>query len=173
MDMNTADAALQDPWDAFDEIVVIGSAVAGAPVATILDAEELDRFARGDVLRALRSVPGLQLGEEEGFGLRPNIGIRGTGSERSSKVALYEDGVPIAPAPYAAPAAYYFPTTTRIAAVEVAKGPAAIRYGPQTTAGAIHLFSTPLPERSAGLLRASFGTNDRRTVHPWTVPGGR
>ena len=172
MDMNTADAALQDPWDAFDEIVVIGSAVAGAPIATILDAEELDRFARGDVLRALRSVPGLQLGEEEGFGLRPNIGIRGTGSERSSKVALYEDGVPIAPAPYAAPAAYYFPTTTRIAAVEVAKGPAAIRYGPQTTAGAIHLFSTPLPEQGAGLLRASFGTNDRRTVHGWTGTRG-
>ncbi len=167
MDTNTEAVEAQDPWNAFDEIVVIGSAMAGAPVATVLSPEELDRFARGDVLRALRAVPGVQLGEAEGFGLRPNIGIRGSGSERSGKVAIYEDGVPIAPAPYAAPAAYYFPTTTRIAAIEIAKGPAAIRYGPQTTAGAVHLFSTPIPDATSGSVRASYGTNDRRTVHGW------
>ncbi|WP_051881331.1 TonB-dependent receptor family protein [Parvularcula oceani] len=162
-----SDAAIQDTFNGLDEIVVVGTARAGAAPATILTSDDLDLFDSADVLRTLRAVPGLQLGEEEGFGLRPNIGIRGSGSERSAKIALMEDGVPIAPAPYAAPAAYYFPTTARIAAVEVAKGPAAIQYGPQTTGGALHLFSTPLPEGPQAYLAASFGSYGRMIDHGW------
>ena len=54
--------------------------------------------------------------------------------------------MPIAPAPYAAPAAYYFPRIPRMSAVEVSKGPAAIKYGPQTVAGAISMLSEPIPD---------------------------
>jgi Fe(3+) dicitrate transport protein len=56
-----------------------------------------------------------------------------------------EDGVPIAPAPYSAPSAYYFPRLQRMSAIEVSKGPAAIKYGPQTVAGAVGLFSSAMP----------------------------
>ena len=121
-----------------------------------LDEEALETFSYSDVNRTLRQTPGVYLQEEEGFGLRPNIGIRGSGNDRNSRITVMEDGVLIAPAPYAAPAAYYFPRMARITGVELAKGPAAIMYGPLTTGGALNLFSTPIPEREEGDASARF-----------------
>ena len=84
--------------------------------------------------------------EEDGFGLRPNIGIRAANAGRVSKVTLLEDGVMMAPAPYSNPV--HFPTTMRMASVEVLKGATLLRYGPQTTGGVLKLASTPIPEQS-------------------------
>ena len=119
--------------------------------AHLIGHEELQAFLQADVMRVLRTVPGVYVQEEEGFGLRPNIGIRGSGLDRSSRIALLEDGVLIAPAPYSAPAAYYFPTQRRIHAIEVLKGPAAISVGPRTIGGAVNLISTPIPDAPDGV----------------------
>lgn len=130
-------------------VIITGSEAQARDVAgsaTYLDQEALEAFAYSDVNRILRQVPGVTLQEEDGFGLRPNVGIRGSGSDRASRIAVMEDGVLIAPAPYAAPAAYYFPRMARMSGVEVVKGPAAIKYGPLTTGGALQFFSTPVPE---------------------------
>jgi Fe(3+) dicitrate transport protein len=119
-----------------------------------LDAQKL---AFNNVHEILRQVPGVNIQDEEGYGLRPNIGLRGAGAERSSKVTLMEDGVLIAPAPYSAPAAYYMPNVGRMDGVEVRKGASQIRYGPQTLGGAINFLSSPIPERSSWLLDLSGG----------------
>jgi Fe(3+) dicitrate transport protein len=125
----------------------IDAARVGGSVA-FLDSTLLAKHSFSDVNRVLRQVPGLNIVEEEGFGIRPSIGIRGSGTDRNTKIAVMEDAVPIAPAPYAAPAAYYFPRIPRMSAVEVSKGPAAIKYGPQTVAGAISMLSAPIPDET-------------------------
>ncbi|HET6603543.1 MAG TPA: TonB-dependent receptor [Xanthomonadaceae bacterium] len=153
-----------------DRLNVIGSAekaeeIAGS--AEYLDAEQLEQFNYADVHRVLRQVPGVYLVDEEGFGLRPNIGIRGSGTDRNSRITVMEDGVLIAPAPYAAPAAYYFPTMARMSAVEVRKGSSAIVAGPRTTGGALNLISTPIPSGPAGLLDLAVGSHDTVLGHAW------
>lgn len=141
-------ALAQDDLQEIDTVTIIGKRADAADVpgsAHVVDSEELAEFAQSDILRVLRTVPGVYIQEEEGFGLRPNIGIRGSGLDRSARIALLEDNVLIAPAPYASPSAYYFPTQRRMSAIEVLKGPASITVGPRTTGGALNMVSTPLP----------------------------
>jgi Fe(3+) dicitrate transport protein len=151
-----------------DTVTIIGRRgdVADVPgSAHVVDSEELAEFVQSDILRVLRTVPGVYVQEEEGFGLRPNIGIRGSGLDRSARIALLEDGILIAPAPYAAPSAYYFPTQRRMTSLEVLKGPAAVIIGPRTTGGAINMISTPIPEITSGKLDVRWGDHNTRDAH--------
>ena len=90
------------------------------------------------VSEALRKVPGLHVREEEGLGLRPNIGIRGLNPNRASAVLLLEDGVPMTIAPYGDNAAYYHPPVNRFSRIEVLKGSGQILFGPRTIGGVIN-----------------------------------
>ena len=113
----------------------------------------------------LARIPGVQLQEEDGFGLRPNIGLRASGAERSSKITIMEDGVLSAPAPYAAPSAYYFPTIGRMQGVEVMKGASQIIYGPYTTGGVINLISAAIPNEFRGKVAMGAGSFGARNLH--------
>ena len=136
--------------------------------AYYISPQEIKKFNYTDINRTLRSVPGVNVYEEDGFGLRPNISLRGTSPERSSKITLMEDGVLIAPAPYAAPAAYYFPAIGRMDAVEVIKGAGSVRYGPRTIGGAINFRSTPIPTESlAGEASGQLGSRGYYQGHGW------
>ncbi len=125
---------------------------------SLIDEETLEATEYDDPHAILAEVPGVYARTEDGYGLRPNIGIRGVSSERSQKLTLMEDGILFAPAPYSAPAAYYFPMMTRMIGLEVLKGPAAIMYGPNTIGGAIDLQTRRVPRDFEGALDLSLGT---------------
>ena len=132
--------------------------------AYFLSPQDLQQFGYTDMNKVIRAVPGVSIVEEDGFGLRPNISIRGTSPERSSKITLMEDGVLIAPAPYSASSAYYFPTIGRIEDVEVLKGSSQIQYGPYTTGGAINMVSKQIPNDFSGDVRFTYGNYNSKST---------
>ena len=162
----------KDSIESLNAVIITTDAIIGskfnaknkAGSTYFISPKELKTFNYDDVSRILRTVPGLTIQEEDGFGLRPNIGMRGTSPNRSEKITLMEDGVLIAPAPYSAPAAYYFPTVSRMQSFEILKGGSQIQYGPYTTGGAINMVSTQIPRRFSGRVTASIGSfNTKKT----------
>jgi Fe(3+) dicitrate transport protein len=153
-----------------DPFTVIGSKerVFDLPGSGIyFDAEDLDRFKYTNINNILLQAPGVTVREEDGFGLFPNISIRGVDTNRSGKVTLMEDGVLSVPAPYSAPSAYYSPTAGRMSGIEVLKGSSQIQYGPHTTGGVINYISTPIPESTQGFIEGSFGNYGSLNGHLW------
>lgn len=133
--------------------------------AYYISPEEIRRLGYTDINRMLKAVPGVNMYEEDGFGLRPNISLRGTKAERSERISIMEDGVLAAPVPYSAPAAYYFPNVARMEAIEVLKGSSQVQYGPFTTGGAINLVSTPIPNSFSGKANISYGSKNTFKSH--------
>jgi Fe(3+) dicitrate transport protein len=112
--------------------------------ADVIEEVDLEAARVFTVNEALRKVSGINVRDEEGFGLRPNIGVRGLNPTRSTKITLLEDGIPLSYAPYGDNASYYHPPVDRYERIEVLKGAGQIAYGPQTI-GAVINYITPVP----------------------------
>ena len=150
------------------EISIVGTRFARTPgSAHVLNAKQLERTEYDDAGKILQQVPGVYVRMEDGVGLRPNIGIRGANPDRSKKLTLMEDGILFGPAPYSAPAAYYFPLMTRMTSVRVIKGPSAVAYGPQTVGGAVDFISRPIPTRTSGGLDVGYGEYGYQKMDGW------
>jgi Fe(3+) dicitrate transport protein len=147
------------------EITVLGSrerlkAIAGA--GSLLDAETLQRSRVLTVNEALRKMPGVVARDEEGLGLRPNIGIRGLNPTRSTKVLLLEDGLPLTFAPYGDNASYFHPPIERFERIELLKGASQIAFGPQTIGGVINYITRRAPDDFSGALEFRGGNRGLR-----------
>ena len=93
----------------------------------------------------LKQVSGIHINEEDGMGLRMNLGVRGLDPDRSRTIHVMEDGVPMALAPYGEPEMYYTPAIERISDIEVLKGSGSIVFGPQTIGGVINYITFDPP----------------------------
>lgn len=155
---------------ALEEFEVIGSkenvfTTSGSGI--YVGEEMIDALQLDDINRILRKVPGIYIREEEGYGLFPNLSLRGVDTTRSGKLTVMEDGVLMAPATYSAPSAYYTPSAGRMSGIEILKGSSQIRYGPHNTGGTINYLSSPIPkEERAGLFRLVYGSDQEvRLTH--------
>jgi Fe(3+) dicitrate transport protein len=125
---------------------------------TYLDQNELVLLKPVTGNEVFRRVPGLNVVDEEGAGLRVNIGIRGLDPDRSRSILMMEDGIPVALNPYGEPEMYYTPAMDRMSGVEVLKGSGQILYGPQTVGGVINYITADPPEKEEIRFRAQGGS---------------
>jgi Fe(3+) dicitrate transport protein len=121
-----------------------GAHQTAAGAAAALDAIQLRSAHVTSTTEALRKLPGVHVRDEEGFGIRPNIGVRGLNPTRSTKVLLLEDGAPASFAPYGDNASYYHAPIERYERIEVLTGVEMLRFGPQSV-GAVINYLTPNP----------------------------
>lgn len=161
------------PRPAAEEVVVRASSIVDTPEVLrripgsveIVDRRALDASRVFTANEALRKVTGVFAREEEGFGLRPNIGIRGLNPTRSTKVLLLEDGIPFTYAPYGDNASYYHPPVDRFESIEVIKGSGQILYGPMTIGGVINYITPNPPQRPSGSITLTGGNRDYLNGH--------
>ncbi len=144
------------------EIIVVGTRTdllhtpgSGATIET----EDLERARILTVNEALRQVAGVFPRDEEGLGLRPNIGIRGLSPTRSSKTLLLEDGLPLTYGVYGDNATYSHPPIRRFERIEILKGSGQIRFGPQTVGGVVNYITPSAPSVFEASVLAAGGSN--------------
>jgi Fe(3+) dicitrate transport protein len=136
--------------------------------AHFISDDEMKEMGYTDAERVLRRIPGVYSQTEDGYGLRTNIGMRGTSALRTTKINVLEDGVPQGPAIYSNGSMYFFPDVGRMEGVEVLKGPAAIGNGPRTTAGTINFLSRSIPTVGAeGHYSATLGVDGFSRNHTY------
>ncbi|MEY3194926.1 MAG: hypothetical protein RIQ78_1023, partial [Bacteroidota bacterium] len=135
--------------------------------AFYLPTEQLMRMAPFSGNEVLKQIPGVHVADEEGLGLRANIGIRGLDPDRSTSVLILEDGIPVQLNPYGEPELYYTPSMDRMSAIEMVKGSGQIMFGPRTIGGVINYITADPPAQpetkvalrggSGGFLAAQLG----------------
>ncbi|MGH9839434.1 MAG: TonB-dependent receptor domain-containing protein [Blastocatellia bacterium] len=140
------------PGSLAENVSVVTAEIAASPEelqripgsVEVLDRQTLEIARPFNFNEALRKFTGVYVRDEEGFGLRPSIGIRGLDPNRSAKVLLLEDGVPLGMAPYGDTDAYYHPPIERYNGIEILKGSGQIAHGPNTLGGLLN-YITPNP----------------------------
>ncbi|MCU0728722.1 MAG: TonB-dependent receptor, partial [Sphingopyxis sp.] len=80
------------------------------------------------------------------------------------KVLLLEDGVPFGFAPYGDNAAYFHPPLSRFTSIEVLRGAAQIRFGPQTIGGVVNYITPDAPDTFEGRASAALGNQGYREL---------
>lgn len=145
------------------DVLVVGSRIVDPDstpqAATTFDEDDLRRQQPLSVVDVVRRAPGITVRDEEGLGLRPNIGYRGMYGDRSRNVLVMEDGVPVAMMPYDYPELYVAPAIERMRSVELVHGAAMLLYGPRTIGAVLNFVTLAPPEHLTLVGDARVGTD--------------
>lgn len=106
--------------------------------ASLINSQTMLTFQPLSGNEIIRTMAGVNVVDEEGTGLRLNLGVRGLDPDRSRTLLVLEDGIPVALAPYGEPEMYYTPAIERMTGLELLKGSGSILWGPQTIGGVLN-----------------------------------
>ena len=125
---------------------------------TVIDSATMRSIGPTSAEEVLRIIPGVNVVPEDGVGLRLNVGIRGLDPDRSRRLLMLEDGVPLSIGVYGEPEAYYTPMIDRIQSVELLKGSGSILFGPQTIGGVLNFITRDPPKQLTIGARTAYGS---------------
>lgn len=151
--------------DTVEVVESVAKAESFSGSTAVIDKQTMERDQIFTVNEALRKAPGVYVRDEEGLGLRPNIGIRGQNPFRSTKVLFLEDGLPFNFAPYGDNDIYYHPPIERYDGIEIYKGADLTQFGPQTINGAINYLTPKVPNKPGGFVNFMGGNRDYLKGH--------
>ena len=129
---------------------------------SIIDSKSIEESGAQNIGEIITRAPGVNFMDEDGRGLKPNIGLRGLSPLRDRNVLVLVDGkFPVGMTLYGDPAGYYFMPLQQVDRVEIIKGGAAsVLYGGYSIGGVVNLISkkaTYKPETRANITFGSWG----------------
>lgn len=121
---------------------------------TVRSQQQIKESGSETIGDALKGIPGVQVRESNGTGgsdVSLNVGVRGLTSRLSPRSTILLDGMPLAAAPYGQPQLSMSPLSLgSIESIDVIRGGASVRYGPQNVGGVINFVTKPIPKDFSG-----------------------
>jgi Fe(3+) dicitrate transport protein len=125
----------------------------------IIDARQIRESGAQSVGQLISRVPGVNYLDEDGRGLKPNIGLRGLDPIRNRNLLVLVDGkFPIGMTYYGDPAAYYVIPLEQAARIEVIKGASPVLYGGYSVGGVINVVTRKATPQPLTTIKASYGS---------------
>ena len=137
----------------------------------VIESDTLQRYPDGNISTVLRRVPGITVLPENGNDSRIAVGLRGNDPRRSGLTTILVDGVPASEAVYGNTDVDALPITfERIWRVDVIRGGASIRWGPNSAGGVVNFITEPIPDAPMARVGARYGSDNDWSVS--TTAGG-
>ncbi|MFM9435433.1 Fe(3+) dicitrate transport protein [Janthinobacterium sp. CG_23.3] len=123
-----------------------------AGARTLVEREAISDSGASNIGDVMRRVPGVQVTDNSSSGgssISLNIGVRGLEGRYSPRSTVLLDGLPMAVAPYGQPHLSFAPVSlNNVESVDVVRGGAAVRYGPQNVGGVINFKTRAIPDQA-------------------------
>jgi Fe(3+) dicitrate transport protein len=108
----------------------------------VVDGQQIRESGAQSVGQIINRIPGVNYLDEDGRGLKPNIGLRGLDPLRNRNLLVLVDGkFPIGMTLYGDPAAYYMIPLQNVERVEVIKGASPVLYGGYSVGGVVNMIT--------------------------------
>lgn len=129
---------------------------------SVIDAKQIQESGAQNIGQIINRVPGVNYLDEDGRGLKPNVGLRGLDPLRNRNLLVLMDGkFPIGMTYYGDPASYYMTPVQSVDRIEVIKGASPVLYGGYSVGGVVNMITKKgkyTPETKADVSYGSFNS---------------